>query len=221
VKKVDWLWSEKGFVFQFPTCSTARLPLLKKTAMWFYSRGCVASRLLAALLLTSAAGLAWASAALPPHIVKYINDAKLAGTGRLSWFGLHVYNADLYAPRGFDVAQPYALPFVLELTYARELKGSAIADASRDEIERLGIGSPKMRSKWHSLMTRLFPNVIRGQKLAGVFQPGAGARFYFDGRFIGAIEDPAFAPAFFAIWLDERTRAPRLREALLKADPRG
>jgi hypothetical protein len=67
-------------------------------------------------------------------------------------------------------------------------------------------------------MARLFPDVGSGQRLAGVNLPGQGVRFYFDGRFVGAIDDAAFARAFFAIWLDERTQAPTLREALLRPE---
>jgi hypothetical protein len=65
----------------------------------------------------------------------------------------------------------------------------------------------------------LFPDVEKGRKLAGVNLPGTGARFYFDGQLLGSIDDPAFARAFFAIWLDERTKAPQLRESLLKTVP--
>jgi hypothetical protein len=32
---------------------------------------------------------------------------------------------------------------------------------------------------------------------------------------LGTIDDPVFARAFFAIWLDPRTREPQLRNRLL------
>lgn len=153
------------------------------------------------------------------HVRKYVGEAPLAGSGRLTWFGLHVYDAALYAPAPLDPARPTAKPFVLELTYGRRLDGKGIADASRDEIERLGFGSEAQRARWHEQMLRLFPNVEQGRRLAGVNLPGTGARFYFDGQLLGAIDDPAFAQAFFAIWLDERTRSPQLRQSLLVTAP--
>ncbi len=104
---------------------------------------------------------------------------------------------------------------MLELRYARRLSGASIADTSRDEITRLQFGDDARRAAWHADMLRIFPDVGAGKRLAGVNLPGRGARFYFDGRFIGAIEDPAFARAFFAIWLDPRTKVPKLREQLL------
>jgi hypothetical protein len=155
----------------------------------------------------------------PAHVRKYASDMRLAGQGKFTWFGFHVYDAALYAPARFDAANPAAQPFVLELTYARKLEGKSIAEASRDEIERMGFGTEKQRALWHEQMLRLFPDVTKGQRLAGVNVPGSGARFYFDGRFVGSIDDPEFAHAFFAIWLDERTRAPQLRERLLTAQP--
>lgn len=155
----------------------------------------------------------------PPHVRKYVGDVPLAGTGRLTWYGFHVYDAALYAPPRFDLADPTAHSFVLELTYARRLDGKGIAQASHDEIERLGFGSDAERARWHEQMRKLFPDVEKGRRLAGVNLAGTGARFYFDGQLLGSIDDPAFARAFFAIWLDERTKAPQLRESLLKTVP--
>ena len=181
---------------------------------------------LAAAALLAAASIAAAPAAAnsptagaPAHVRKYVGDARLAGSGRLTWFGLHVYDAALYAPARIAPANPTTQDFVLELTYARRLDGKGIADASRDEIERLGFGTEVERARWHERMLALFPDVEKGRRLAGVNVPGAGVRFYFDGRFIGSVDDPAFARAFFAIWLDERTKAPQLRDSLLKPPP--
>jgi Chalcone isomerase-like len=148
---------------------------------------------------------------------RYFDDARLAGSGRLTWFGLRVYDAALFAPRRFDPADAAGQAFGLVLTYARRLDGKGIANASRDEIQRLGFGSAAQRARWHERMLALFPDVDKGRRLTGIHVPRQGARFYFDDEFIGAIEDPEFARAFFAIWLDERTRAPQLRESLLKS----
>lgn len=153
----------------------------------------------------------------PAHIARYVNDARLAGEGKLTWLGFHVYDARLYAPTGFDVSNPYAQQFVLELTYARKLEGKAIAEASRDEMQRLAFGSAEQHARWLAQMEKLFPDVEKGRRIAGVNQPGKGARFYVDGNFAGSVDEPEFARAFFAIWLDPRTRAPRLRDSLLKS----
>jgi hypothetical protein len=152
----------------------------------------------------------------PPFITRYVSDGRLAGEGKLTWLGFHVYDARLYASPRFDIAAPFTQPFVLELTYARKLEGKAIAEASRDEIQRLGLGDEAQQRRWLAEMEKIFPNVDKGSRIAGVFQPDTGARFYVDGVFAGSVDEPAFSRAFFAIWLDPRTRAPRLRESLLK-----
>jgi hypothetical protein len=179
-------------------------------------RGPARLRLGAATLVLGISMLlpATANEPAPPHVARHIAEARLTGSGRLTWWGFHVYDAALYAQGPLDVRDPTAQPFALELRYARRLKGEAIAEASRDEMARLGLGSDEQRAAWFDRMARLFPDVAAGQRLAGVNLPGRGVRFYFDGRFIGAIEEPAFARAFFAIWLDERTQAPGLRESL-------
>ena len=167
-----------------------------------------------ALALPAAAN---APADVPAHVNRALGDARPAGSGRLTWFGLHVYDARLFVPRaGFDAQRFAEQPFALELTYARTLNGRAIAERSDGEIGRLGLGSEEQRARWLKAMTALFPDVRAGQQLAGINVPGRGVEFYLDGRRLGGVDDPAFGAAFFAIWLDARTTAPDLRAGLLK-----
>jgi hypothetical protein len=69
-------------------------------------------------------------------------------------------------------------------------------------------------------MEQIFPDVRAGDTLIGVYRPGAGAQFYHQERLVGQIDDPEFARAFFSIWLDPRTREPRLRERLIGVSAR-
>jgi hypothetical protein len=151
----------------------------------------------------------------PPHVRKYVEPARLAGQGKLTWFGFHVYDAQLYAAPGFEARNWATQPFVLELTYARKLEGKAIAEASREEMQRMNFGTAADQARWLEAMRKIFPDVDKGRRIAGVNVPGKGARFYVDGAYAGSVDEPAFAQAFFAIWLDERTRAPKLRDSLL------
>jgi hypothetical protein len=153
----------------------------------------------------------------PEAVTGQFAQARLAGEGELRWFGLKVYAAQLWVgPQAFRPERSASLPFALQLQYATGLKGELIAERSLQEIERMGFGDPQRRGRWFADMKRLFPNVARGDRLTGVNEPGRGARFYHNDRPIGAVDDPDFATAFFAIWLDERTVAPSLRDALLK-----
>ena len=157
------------------------------------------------------------AATVPAYIARDIADARLSGEGKLRWFGLRVYDARLYVPaRGLNLADLGAPPFALQMTYARKLSGRAIAESSRDEMEKLGAGSEEQRAAWLREMIRIFPDVKAGQTLAGIHLTNGATRFFFDDRFVGAIDDAAFGRAFFAIWLDPQTSAPRLRTDLLQ-----
>lgn len=157
-----------------------------------------------------------AASALPASVRAALGAPRLAGTGSLRWFGLRIYDAALWTgPEGPDPFDPARQPFALELRYARSLSGAAIADRSAEEIARLGLGDAAARQSWHQRMLRLFPDVSDGDRILGLHRPGLAARFYLNGAPLGEVSDPGFGPAFFAIWLDERTVAPGLRQALL------
>ncbi len=132
------------------------------------------------------------------------------GSGEFRRFGFLVYEATLWA--GDDPQRP---PLALKLTYRRTIAGQAIADASVKEIRQLGIADEATLLRWGQQMTALFPNVKPGDYITGHYR-AEGAQFHFNDRPLGSIDDPAFARAFFAIWLDPKTSAPELRAALLK-----
>ncbi|UCV03130.1 chalcone isomerase family protein [Dechloromonas denitrificans] len=133
------------------------------------------------------------------------------GSGEFRRFGFLIYEATLWAA-GDDPARP---PLALKLTYRRSIAGKDIAEASVKEIRALGMADETQLRLWGEQMARIFPDVGPGDQITGLHLP-TGARFFYNDRLIGALGDPAFANAFFAIWLDARTSAPALRSALLK-----
>lgn len=133
------------------------------------------------------------------------------GSGEFRRFGFLVYEATLWAG-GEDPLRP---PLALKLTYKRNISGRDIADASVKEIRNLGVADEARLKGWGERMVGIFPDVRPGDQILGVQLPDA-ARFFHNDRSIGTIDDPDFARAFFAIWLDARTSAPDLRAALLK-----
>ena len=141
--------------------------------------------------------------------------ASVIGSGSFRWFGLKLYDATLYAERNFDADNWATAPLGLELAYARSLVGDKIAEASADEMKKLGVANAAQLRAWEDEMKRVFPDVGDGTRLTGVYRPGQATRFFRNGEAIGEIADPAFGPAFFAIWLHPSTSAPKLRAALL------
>lgn len=163
-------------------------------------------------LLAMFAVLAALEAVAAAPVDDYLPQARLAGKGPFSWFGLRIYDAELWVGE-----QGYrdGAPFVLELRYARRLSGAKIAQASFEEMEKLHAGSADQRAAWLVRMKVIFPDVKEGTRLAGVCLPGAGVRFYLDGKALASVSDPDFARAFFGIWLDPASSVPKLRIALL------
>ena len=168
---------------------------------------------LLSLIGVPGSAVAVAPAPAPAHIVEYLKQPRLAGAGAFKWFGMRIYDAELWVgEQGYQSGAP----LVLELRYARKLDGVKIAEASAREMEKLSAGTPAQRAAWLARMKQIFPDVKEGSRISGVFLPGSGARFYLDGKTLASVTDPEFALAFFAIWLDPGTSAKDLRTALLR-----
>lgn len=174
--------------------------------------------LLLALLVTMSS---WVSANTLPDSVKQQllalfgpgkSELRPLGSGEMRWLGLSIYQASLWTGAArFDESVPYALV----LRYSRDIAGRRLVSTSIDELKRLGMRDEGKLKHWETLLATVFPDVKSGESIIGVSLPSRGALFYHQGRLTGEIGDPEFARAFFAIWLDERTRAPDLRARLL------
>ncbi len=166
-------------------------------------------RLLAFLLLWLS--LNGAAMPLPEQVASDFPELRLAGEGRLRWLGLHIYDAALWVNgERWNVDGEFAL----DIRYARSIKGRRLVETSLDEMKRLGYLDEAKLARWSEEMLRVFPDVSKGERITGVNRPGLGAEFYHQGRSTGLIRNPEFARAFFAIWLDARTREPGLRRSL-------
>lgn len=143
-----------------------------------------------------------------------VPTAQRLGEGEFTWFGLRLYSARLWT---VGPVQNWSQPFALELTYYRSLSRDTLVQASLQEMRRLSGASATARQidSWSGIMEAAFVDVRPGTRITGLYLPGEGCRFYVDGRLSREVADPAFARAFFAIWLDPRARDPQLRQRLL------
>ncbi len=146
-------------------------------------------------------------------------SARLSGQARLTFLGFEVYDASLWVTPGFAQDRFAQHSFALELRYLRDFEGSAIAQRSLREMQRVENVSAEQGERWLASMTRLFPDVRRGDRLTGVHLPAQGLRLLHNDQPLGEIRDPDFARAFMGIWLSPRTSEPQLRRQLL-ADAR-
>ncbi len=193
------------------------------------ARMATASAFALALTLVLAAGLypgpskAMTASALAqpesaPLVAAALQDdlgaAQTLGEGDLRWWGFRIYHARLIGER---LPTQGNEPFALELTYYRSISRDRIVAASIDEMKRLfGEALPvRQQEQWRQVLERCFVDVREGDQLTGVYLPGHGVRFYRGAQLLADIDDQDFARAFFAIWLDPRTRDADLRAHLL------
>ena len=174
---------------------------------------------LAALL--AAAGSPWAqtTGTAPTELAAVLPAARLQGRARLRFLGLSVYEARLWLGAMPVAADWAAVPFAIEIEYARSLSGSLMADRSLAEMRRQGEMAPDVAERWLTTMRALFPDVRDGDRLVGVHTPGQGARFFLNGSPRVTTLDEAFSRVFFGIWLSPRTSEPAMRTALLGPAP--
>lgn len=150
-----------------------------------------------------------------PEVRAALPSATLSGQAKMRFWGFEVYQASLWVTPGFQSASYQNSPFALELTYLRNFKGADIAKRSVAEMRRQASLSNEQQTAWENQMRALFPDVLTGERITGVHQPGVGAVFWHNQRRLGEVRDPRFAELFFGIWLSEQTSEPQLRQALL------
>ncbi|KAA0977045.1 chalcone isomerase family protein [Pseudomonas sp. ANT_J28] len=145
-------------------------------------------------------------------------NARRLGSGEMRVFGFSIYSAQFWSPR-LIAGEPLGadVPFALELTYSRAISRDDLVEASIKEIRRLSPNSlnSELMARWEREMRQAFVDVRAGDRITGVYMPGEGVRFYVGENLQHVVRDDAFAKAFFAIWLDPRTRNPELRAQLL------
>jgi hypothetical protein len=156
-----------------------------------------------------------AQAAAPAEVAAELPAARLLGNGRLTFFGLHVYDARLWVAEGFSAERFAAHPLAIELEYARTLYGNLIAERSLEEMKRAGALGDAEAQRWLDTMKRIFPDVSKGDRITGLQRPGESTRFFVNAALRGEVRDADFTRRFFGIWLAPQTSEPKLRQALL------
>ena len=141
----------------------------------------------------------------------------MAGQGTLRFLGFDIYRARLWVQPGFDADNYGAHPLALELTYQRNFTAEAIAKRSMEEMRRVGSFTAQQATQWQQLLQEALPDVKPGDRLLGLYQPGAGAVFKMGGRVVGEVPDAEFSRLFFGIWLSPQTSEPGLRQELIAA----
>ena len=144
-----------------------------------------------------------------------VPGAALLGNTRLVVWGFDIYDAWLWAGKGFTAANYKTQPLALELQYLRDFKALEIAKRSIAEMRRSATISDEQAEQWVVAMTKAWPDIKKGDSLTGIYKPGVGVQFLFNGKPRGEVADAEFAALFMGIWLSPKSSEPKMRQALL------
>jgi hypothetical protein len=104
---------------------------------------------------------------------------------------------------------------VLSIRYNVSIKRHRLLETTLKEWRRMGTGTDVQRAEWIKQLDALWLDVKPGDRLIAFKRQAGPTQFYFGDRRLGEVPDPAFGPAFFAIWLDAKCRHPEVRDGLL------
>ena len=164
--------------------------------------------------LAQDAALASGNAATPSYFIAFdaLPPLKEIGRSSLRVMVFKVFDSALFTESG--EWQDPTKSFRYELTYARTIAGAVLASQTTKEWEHLGF-TDERQSGWVEYLEAIWPDVSKGDTITFAVDAAGVSRFYFNGEWLGAIEDPDFAPLFIAIWLSPETSRPAHREGLL------
>jgi len=175
------------------------------------------------LMIVAVAFPLWAQAAGAPFAERVRlgnSELALAGSGTFRYGGLfRVYSAAFYVGAGTPPAKVLErqVPKRLELVYARKVPRDAFIQAGEAVLART-LAPPELSRIRPALDTlhRHYRDVGDGDRYTLTYVPGRGTTLDLNGSPLVTLNDPAFAAAYFAIWLGPAPIDDGLREALLQ-----
>lgn len=170
---------------------------------------------LLALLGLWLAGTATSASTLPATVLDQGYPLRKVGGGELRWLGFPIYDASLWTSSGRYDGFGRRDTVALSLWYRRSFSRDELLRITETAWKRLGQPGVAQRERWLAELRSEWTDVAPGHNVTTVVVPDGPTRFYDQrGRF-SEVEDPAFGPAFLAIWLDPRSVVGDLRRELL------
>ena len=151
------------------------------------------------------------SAENPPELDTAIRAQQPIGSTSFSKLFLHVYDAQFWSDSGNWKKPPYALT----ITYAMGFTPDELADRTYDEMKHVSSLPEDTLVSYSDKLRILYPKVRAGDRITALQVNAQTTSFYHNSRFLGAIHDPEFAPAFFGIWLSPKSSEPDMQKQLL------
>jgi hypothetical protein len=156
-----------------------------------------------------------AAAELPALVQQQAYALRPVGSGELRWLGFPIYDAGLWTTSGTYAGFGPVETVALSLDYQRAFSREELLEITETAWRKLGRPDDARREAWLADLERIWSDVAPGDNVTTVVVPGGPTRFYDRHRRFGEVGDPAFGPAFLAIWLDPRSVVRDLRVQLL------
>jgi hypothetical protein len=172
------------------------------------------SRPLVLLGLWLVAAVASAST-LPDSVVERGYPLRKVGAGELRWLGFPIYDASLWTSSGRYSGFGPGETVALSLWYQRSFSRDELLRITETAWKKLGQPDAARRELWLAELRRQWTDVGPGRNITTVVTPSGPTRFYDQGGRFAQVDDPAFGPAFLAIWLHPRSVVSDLRLELL------
>lgn len=143
-----------------------------------------------------------------------VDKLQKVGSARLKVLFWTIYDSTLYSDDGqFDGIEPH---IALQITYRRSINSPDLIRRTAEEWQKRNV-APTLQQTWLAQLRNLWPDVRAGDTLTLYVDEELYSRFYFNGRFIGSLDDSGFTHRFLAIWLDENSDYPEQRANLTAA----
>lgn len=155
------------------------------------------------------------AAELPAPVQQQAYGLRPVGSGELRWLGFAIYDAGLWTSSGQYAGFGPRETVALSLDYQRAFSRAELLKITETAWRKLGQPEAARREAWLAELERIWSDVAPGDNVTTVVVPGGPTRFYDRHRRFGEVGDPAFGPAFLAIWLDPRSVVRDLRVQLL------
>ena len=108
-----------------------------------------------------------------------------------------------------------AAPHALDIEPNRAVSTDVLVKNAIAEMRDLKVGDERKLGIWQAEMTKLIPNLQRGDQVVIFCSDSNRTLAYLNDSSTGEIDDPSFCPAVMRVWLDPKTKHQALRRSLL------
>jgi hypothetical protein len=147
---------------------------------------------------------------IPVEIKQDFINPQMAGTANLRVYGLNIYDVWLWK----EQEKNHQNNLAIRVKYNRNFSQKELVNASVKEIARIQKVSKKKAESYRAELNRLLRGVKKGD-VKTAFYSDKGLAIYKNSQLIGVSNDLVLGRYFIDIWLNPRTKYPKIRNQLI------